>query len=149
MNFRLATMDDAAILYAWRNDAHTRAMSRSGDEIAFADHVAWLDKSLAEARRELFICRDDDDDAPIGVIRRDDEGAVSELSWTLNPDYRGRGLGKAMLWSFVTRYPGRYRAEVKASNIASQRMCVHAGFRLGEEKGGVFHFYREAPRRTE
>ncbi|TCS61608.1 GNAT family N-acetyltransferase [Varunaivibrio sulfuroxidans] len=145
MNFRRATMADADLLFAWRNDAHTRAMSHDGREIAFSDHLAWLDKSLTDARRDLFVCQGDAA-APIGVIRRDDEGALSVLSWTLNPDYRGRGLGKAMLWSFVTRYPGRYRAEVKASNVASQKMCVHAGFRLGEEKGGIFHFYREAPR---
>lgn len=143
MNFRRATMADVDLLFVWRNDAHTRAMSRSGDEISFADHLAWLDKSLADARRELFICRDDD--APIGVIRRDDEGAVRELSWTLNPDCRGRGLGKAMLLNFVTQFPAPYRAEVKTGNVASRKMCLYAGFRPSGEKNGILHFSYDPP----
>lgn len=124
MKLRPATIEDAQILFDWRNDPLTRESSISTDPVAWDDHVRWLEASLSNPNRELLVA--EIDGVPVGTVRLDDG---VELSWTVAPSQRGKGIGKQMV-SLVER--GSI-ARIKRSNVASQRIAGAAGFVLAED----------------
>ena len=89
MILRRAILADAADVLAWRNDPVTRAMSRNGDAVGEAEHLAWFARAIADPSRILLI--GEDAGAKVGMVRID-RGAESEVSINVNPACRGRGL---------------------------------------------------------
>ena len=131
---RPADREDADLLLAWRNDPTTRAVSRTTGEVPRAEHVAWLDGTLGRSDRHLLVGLDGDE--PVGTVRWDDEGAGEwEVSITLAPTARGRGLGGPALgaaerWlvGHLPEPPRALLAVVRADNSASRRLFLRAGY---------------------
>ena len=136
--FKKATIDDAQILHEWRNDIHTRQMSHSQDPVDFSAHIAWLEKSLLNTGRDIYICENGQES--VGTIRVDKETNCAELSWTISPRQRGKGLGSKMLCEFIKKYPMQYRAEIKDDNIASKKMAESAGMIFINTSDKVLHY---------
>lgn len=118
-------MDDAKVLFAWRNDPDTRANSMTADEVPWESHCAWLEASLANDNRDLLVA--EVEGVPVGTVRID-RGEETELSWTVAPDARGKGYAKQMVKAACPK--GRVIATIKAANVASQRVAAAAGFKV-------------------
>lgn len=116
-------MEDAAILFRWRNDPVTCANFISSEPVSWPEHREWLSKVLRNPARELFIA--EEGGAPVGTVRIDDGG--KDLSWTVAPEHRGNGVGKRMV--ALAAKPGHI-ARIKRSNTASQKVAEYAGFTL-------------------
>jgi len=138
ITFRAASAEDADRLLAWRNDPATRQASHHTDPIDRDRHLAWLGRCLADPARTLLVALEDG--APVGTLRVDRGPEAAELSWTVAPEQRGRGVGKRMLRAFLDAHPGRYRAEIKAGNPASVRLVEHVGMALVKTEAGVLHY---------
>lgn len=138
IKLRPATMSDAAALFAWRTDRLTRAASRNSGELRYENHLKWLVKSLAMPGRRIYIASIGTD--PVGTVRADTVDGMTELSWTIAPKYRGRGLGKQMVTTFISLSSGPVRAAIKAENTASRRIAQAAGFRCIRKTDGMLHF---------
>ncbi|MEV8143907.1 GNAT family N-acetyltransferase [Specibacter sp. NPDC078709] len=131
---RIATIDDASTLFEWRNDASVRDVSRNTGELSWAGHVAWLEGVLNNPTRLLFIV--EDNLAPIGTVRFDaqtPEDGRWEVSITVSPHVRGRGMGKVVLSAgeksmFSTHPDARLFAEMLETNVASYRLFKAAGY---------------------
>lgn len=136
MNLRKASMGDAQILFDWRNDPVTRAASHQGAPLVYEEHVEWLNRTLANNRRRLYVV--ELDGAAVGTLRAD-LGDVTELSWTVAPQHRGRGLGTRIVQAALAMHSPA-RAEIKAGNVASIRIAERAGMRLEKVEGGVLHY---------
>jgi RimJ/RimL family protein N-acetyltransferase len=130
MIFRDATLDDADLLLAWRNDPTTRAMSGNSDIVPREAHLTWL----ATGNKRLYIA--EVDGVPVGTMRE----AQGTLSWTIAPEHRGKGLGSLMLKSFIESQRGRLKAEIKPENVASIRMAQKAGMEQVGEHDGLLVF---------
>jgi len=93
---RPAGMHDARHLWEWRNDAATRASSRSPAEVSFDEHLRWLTASLARTDRMLLVV--EDPVGPVGTARWDlrFEGEW-EISITVAPERRGQSLARPLL----------------------------------------------------
>jgi RimJ/RimL family protein N-acetyltransferase len=131
VNLRPVTMDDANMLFRWRNDPVTRANSRSTASVSWEDHCKWLKASLANPNRDLLVA--EIDGVPVGRARID-RGEETEVSWTVSPDHRGKGVGKAMVAMVAAACPrGPVVARIKPSNRASQAIAAYAGFRKVED----------------
>src|SRR5690348_1550527 len=115
MKLRRATLDDAERLWRWRNDPETRANSISTDPVPLESHIAWLKSSLRNPDRKLLVAELDGE--PVGTVRIDND---RELSWTVAPEARGRGIGGAMVAAVV--FPGAV-ARIKRENLASQKIA--------------------------
>jgi RimJ/RimL family protein N-acetyltransferase len=115
MQVRPATMADAEILYGWANDPGTRRWSFTTEPIPWETHVAWLSTVLAD--RVLLIGADDN--GPVGSVRFDPDG---EVSITIAPERRGRGLARSLLDAALPYGPSRVVAHVRPENIASMRL---------------------------
>ena len=132
MKLRRATLDDAKMLFDWRNDPQTRANSISTGEVDWQGHVGWLDRSLSNPNRTIFIALNNE--FPVGTIRFDSDPSKSEveLSWTVAPEARGKGYGQAMV-QVGTKLPAlkgqKILARIKPNNLPSIRIAEKAGFR--------------------
>ena len=129
----LATADDARDVWLWRNDAQTRAMSLSTDEVSWATHQAWYEKSLDDPNRFLYIGRLAATEK-VGMCRFDigADGRSADVSINLNPGMRGRNLARRLLAGAIAVFRGTRPialvATIKRHNAASIRCFSQCGF---------------------
>ncbi|MEV8606397.1 GNAT family N-acetyltransferase [Amycolatopsis sp. NPDC051373] len=129
---REATEADAELLLAWRNDPRTREASRSSGVIELAEHLRWLRGVLASPDRLLLVVSDDD--GPVGTVRFDRERPGEwEVSITLAPASRGRGLSRAVLTLgervlIEREMVSAILAAVHQDNAASAALFERAGY---------------------
>ncbi|OQB75894.1 MAG: hypothetical protein BWX92_02310 [Deltaproteobacteria bacterium ADurb.Bin135] len=142
IRLRPATMKDADILLEWRNDPETRKASHNTAEVQRNDHISWLSRTLGNPDRRLYVAEENGD--PVGTVRADFSDGVWELSWTVSPRARGRGVAKRMVAVLANEISDPIRAEVKTGNISSARIAEHAGMVFERETDGVLHYMRAA-----
>ncbi|GGS17766.1 GNAT family N-acetyltransferase [Actinokineospora fastidiosa] len=127
LTVRRATPADADRLLAWRNDPGTRRWSVNPDPVSPETHRRWL----AQDRRLLIA---EEAGVPVGVVRFDPVPDGVEVSITIAPEARGRGLARPILQAAQDTIPGtRLLARVHADNTASRRLFASAGYRLVTE----------------
>lgn len=120
MELRKATIEDAKLLFDWRNDPETRQVSRDTSELVWDSHIGWLTRRLQCEDHGLYIA--EVDGIPVGTVRIDHD----EISYTVAPEQRQKGVGEAMLVE-AKRAFGRKVAEVKRENVASMKVAERAG----------------------
>ncbi len=128
---RNATADDARLLLDWRNDTQTRQSSWSSEPVSQVDHARWMEKTLSSRERLLFVAQVDQ--KPVGQVRLDLLGSgLAEVSITVAPECRGKGLAAAMLRAANDAALGAgvttLRAQIKVGNEKSVRAFKAAGF---------------------
>jgi spore coat polysaccharide biosynthesis predicted glycosyltransferase SpsG/RimJ/RimL family protein N-acetyltransferase len=145
---RPATLEDARLLWDWRNDPASRASSRSSEVVAWDDHLAWLADSLTRTDRMLLVVEDPaSSTGPVGTVRWDlelmgegqREGEHAwEVSITVAPERRRQSLARPLLragevalseWtrSSATEVTA-YLAVVHVDNGASLRLFETSGY---------------------
>lgn len=115
-----AGLNDAKVLFDWRNDPLTREMSKHSAPIDWDSHVAWLTARLARSEPHLYIASFKD--RPVGTFRVDGD----EISYTISPDERGKGYGLLMLCRAREMF-GALRAEIYSRNAASIKVAERSG----------------------
>ncbi|MGF6927544.1 RimJ/RimL family protein N-acetyltransferase [Chitinophaga sp. W2I13] len=140
MILRKATIEDWKILLDWRNDIETRKNSHKIEIIEEENHKKWLSSILAAENRQLFIAIDNE--LPVGTVRADfdDQFNAYELSWSISPEVRGKGVGKEMVKLLTDKLNTRIRAEIKSGNIASIKIAEYVGLTFKEEDNGILHY---------
>ncbi len=146
MRFRRANLDDAKILLKWRNDPDTRVNSINMDEVFWENHLSWLEKTLKNPSRFLFVA--EERGTPIGTVRADmsEDGKEFELSWTVAPEERGKGIGKRMVSLILSEdflLGKKLKAEIKEKNIPSIKIAKSLGFQKEEVSDGLFMWTKE------
>jgi RimJ/RimL family protein N-acetyltransferase len=135
---REATLEDAKDLFDWRNHALTREMSITSDVISWESHLEWLKASLKMESRKIYIFGHGDQ--TIGMGRIDCHHKISELSWVINPEYRGQGYGTGLVCKLFDESSPPRRAIIKASNAASIAIAEKAGFLFDKQDGDILTF---------
>nr|WP_255426866.1 bifunctional UDP-2,4-diacetamido-2,4,6-trideoxy-beta-L-altropyranose hydrolase/GNAT family N-acetyltransferase [Pseudonocardia sp. C8] len=132
LHARPATLDDAELLLAWRNDPETRRWSRSTAGIDLDTHRHWLARSLERDDRLLLVVSDAC--GPVGTVRWDRTEPGWEVSITVAPERRGSGLAAPLLRAgeqalrAVTGRGTPVTAVVHTGNAASARLFTRAGY---------------------
>jgi len=131
---RRAAPADAELLFRWRNDEATRRWSRSPEVVDWGEHIRWFEASLAREGRLLLIL-DDAAGVPVGTVRWDRQrDGEWEVSITLAPSQRGRGLAAMVLRAGeeeLIRVCGAgvlAHARVYVSNTASRKLFSRGGY---------------------
>ena len=137
---RKARSEDSDLLQAWRNDEATRRNSLNSETIPADEHARWLDRSLGNTDRILFIV--EDAGTPVGTVRIDSlPDGRKELSWTIAPEFRGTGIGKQAVKKAIDEHPDWvFVARIKGTNTASIKIAEHAGYWFQREENGVLLF---------
>lgn len=143
MKLRKAEFNDWPLLLAWRNDEETRKNSLNTEPVSETAHKQWLEKILQDGHRRLFIALEQDE--PAGTVRADydPEHNRFELSWTVAPHARGKGLGKKMVKLLADSIQGKVMARVKTGNISSVKIAESAGLVFEKEENGFLFFLRK------
>jgi RimJ/RimL family protein N-acetyltransferase len=109
-------------------------MSRTNDPVAPDAHRRWLDGVLGDDGRLLLVASIEDE--AVGTVRFDREADdLWEVSITMSPDARGRGLARPVLaaaeraWRRQVGTTPQVFACVRPDNAASARLFVGAGYR--------------------
>lgn len=129
---RLAQIQDCKMYFDWANDSITRQQSYNAAPISYDTHKAWFKRRLEDNRSILYIV--EFNKKPIGQIRFQLEKETAIISYSLDENYRGKGLGKWILKNGITTLrKNRPHLEiigfVKFENIASAVTFRNLGFR--------------------
>lgn len=161
---RRAGMDDARLLWEWRNDPDTRASSRDTDLVLWPRHLAWLERGLAREDLILLVMEDPAHDGlvnhggPVGTVRWDlGSQGEWEVSITVSPERRGQSLARPLLRAaevalcemLASRgtHAAAYLAVVHVDNSASVRLFETSGYvpDLPPDPAGFMRFRKPAP----
>jgi len=130
---RLATADDAPVVWPWRNCESTRRYSFDPSPVSLDTHIEWWNRSLADSRRALLIGFSEE--RALGVVRFDfDSSESAVISIYLDPEMAGRGMGRALLFAGINWLRGNHpetsavSPEILPENFASLRVFQAAGF---------------------
>lgn len=130
ITLRPARITDAYRLWRWRNDDETRAQSWQTDHVGLWVHLVWLRQALRGGGGiRLFMAWEGEQ--PVGTGRL----VGNELSLTVAPEHRGRGVGTAIVRALVLKAIAtphgrmRLRAIAKPGNAAVIRAFQRAGGR--------------------
>ncbi|WP_424096603.1 GNAT family N-acetyltransferase [Moorena producens] len=92
VSLRLATLEDAKIIFDWRNDPWIVSLSSSQKTVTWQDHVAWLSKVLKDHNYQIYLIEHEGMD--IGSVRFERKTMDScDISVYLVREQTGRGLG--------------------------------------------------------
>lgn len=131
MTLRPVTMDDASILFEWRNDPETRRASTHTEPITWERHGEWLAGALEDSGRLLFIAENLRGQA-IGTGRLELDGERAEISLTIAPEFRGyhyaRPLIAALVQEALTLGARECTAVIKPWNVKSLAAFTSEGF---------------------
>jgi RimJ/RimL family protein N-acetyltransferase len=145
MILRPATKVDAQKLFDWRNDPLTRGNSLNSAPLSWKHHIQWLTASLTSPDRDLLIA--ECQGKAVGTIRLDYSDIDCQLSWTVAPEWRQRGIGRRMVEMAVRRARiATLKAEIKMDNEPSLRIVRALGFSECERGDGltVWKYTRKA-----
>lgn len=138
---RPASVDDAELLWLWRNDPETRQQSRDTAPISWRSHMRWLDMALSDSgRRIMMAVRDGKPVGNIGLHRLPSGGC--EASITIAPEMRGTGLGRTLLSSACADEMDDTYAAIRTGNEASRRLFESCGFEPVESEEPGFVRYK-------
>ncbi|WP_196595130.1 GNAT family N-acetyltransferase [Pectinatus frisingensis] len=92
---RSTTLEDIMLLYRWRNELSVRKSAFRSDFVAFGEHKKWLQNSLKNGNRKIYILMLRQ--SALGQVRIDIENGVGVIDYSIDKKYRGKGLGKIIL----------------------------------------------------
>jgi hypothetical protein len=110
-NLREVVLDDWEVLLEWRNEKITRQNFFHTGSISPDKHKKWLRDSLSMEGRTIFIL--EYNETPVGTIREDIRKEEFELSFTIDPKYRGKKIGQIMMSLYLFDRKGLFLCEVK------------------------------------
>lgn len=117
---------DCDLLFNWANDEDVRKNSFNNDKILYEDHIKWFNNKISSDKCFIFILYVSE--IPAGQIRIDMERGTGVISYSIDKDFRGRGLSIIMLSYLEIEVNNREKhidklvGYVKIDNISSQKV---------------------------
>lgn len=144
MKMRAVHIADSLLLLTWKNDMETRRNSMNQDIVEWEEHEKWFMAVLRNPLRRLYIA--EDLGTPLGTVRADydKEDDTWELSWTISPDYREKGVGTAMVSMMIDLFDWTVKARIKIDNIASIKIAINVGMHQYDLVDGIQYWRRSA-----
>lgn len=142
LQFRSASLEDAQLLFNWRNDPITQMHSLNTEPVSWDTHINWLTNSLGNPKRQIYIAQHNN--TLIGMLRGDQCDSGIELSWSIAPNMRGQGFGSEMLRQGIHLFTLPLFARIKANNLASLKIAKTIGFKQTQAESSLTYWCLEA-----
>jgi len=129
---RQATPEDLLTYYNWANDETVRKNSFSPKPIDLETHKNWFQQKLNNPDTLLYILETSEN--PVGQIRFDVEDKIAHISYLIDYNYRGQGLGKLIIQLGMKQFfkdnsrKVNFQAAVKPENLVSHKIFKNIGF---------------------
>lgn len=126
ITLKRASKEDCNLLFNWINDEDVRKNSFSSDKILYEDHIKWFNNKINSDKCIIFILKFKD--TPVGQVRIDIESEIAVISYSLDKNYRGKGVSVVMLSLLEEEIINnnidinKLIGFVKFENIASQKV---------------------------
>ena len=132
---RPAMLEDALFLFRLRNDPEARKNFFQTKEVEWETHLRWLEKVTLGDEILLFVAEIRESHDLCGQVRFDmTSSEKADISITVAPEYRGKGIGKRLIKAGI----GIIRKEkcdlntivayILPFNIASRKIFEKCGF---------------------
>jgi RimJ/RimL family protein N-acetyltransferase len=137
LKFRMATPDDAHLLFEWANDDLVRSNSYNREPILFENHAKWFNEKLKDPNA-IFLIFLDESELPVGQVRYQTNDSEAVVGILIDKIHRGKGYASKMLSIAADYFHGlnpdiEIHAFVKVTNIASYQAFIRAGYSLREK----------------
>jgi UDP-2,4-diacetamido-2,4,6-trideoxy-beta-L-altropyranose hydrolase len=133
LSIRPVCRSDAELLFTWRNDERTRRHALNPKPLLLADHLAWVERTLARTDTDVLLaCHDG---IPVVCIRFDRAEGRARVSIYTDPNSQGAGYGAAALSSSLEWLRAHHPeititdADVLPSNSASHALFAAVGYK--------------------
>jgi len=138
---------DAQLLFYWANDSSTRSSSLNSNKITWKEHLRWFNQKMNNPKTKMFLFLKK---KPVGVLRLDEVNNKLHISFSVDIEQRGKGIGSDIISFVLKKFSGRdLSAQVIESNIGSHRIFLKNNFILDYISGSgnkkVTHYIKKAP----
>lgn len=134
MEIRLVRKSDCDLLYEWANEKNVRMNSLDSEIIPYEVHKEWFESMLVQNNVSIYIASCED--IAIGVGRISVKNDIATISYSIDKNYRGQGLGTKLIEmltkKIVIEHQNIYQiiGIVKKDNYASQRVFEKNGYQI-------------------
>lgn len=134
---RLAKENDAMQYFVWANSKMVRENAINTALIDLPTHLVWFAEKLRSPYSKLYYFSVNEN--PLGQVRFDKQNNLAVIDYSIDENYRGKGLGRKMLYMAMGNYLKLldkdkkniiFSARVKENNIASKKIFQQLGFKL-------------------
>jgi len=131
ISYRDACISDSKLLFDWINDVSTRKNSLNKQSIKWEDHIKWFNLKLENKEDcKIFIFSQN---FPVGVLRLDRISQGFKISFSVDKDFRGKGIGFRMVNRIVNDFSDlNFFAEVVKGNKNSKKIFMKNQFKILE-----------------
>jgi UDP-2,4-diacetamido-2,4,6-trideoxy-beta-L-altropyranose hydrolase len=133
IQLREVDQSDCKLLWYWANDPKVRQSSFNPCSISFEEHDQWFTAKLYDSESYIFVA-EKEDGVPVGQIRFEMNNCEANVSYSVQHNYRGLGLGEIILRMGILKLidfikqPIIFQGKVKIDNIVSQKIFEKVGF---------------------
>ena len=130
---RKVNIKDIDLLFEWTNELAVRENSFCSKLILYAEHVAWFQECLLDSDVDMYIA--ELEGVPAGTIRMNCSNDIAVISFSVDKNYRGQGIGKKMLQLAEESIFEKRKdihcltGKTKVCNIASQKAFLSNGYK--------------------
>lgn len=133
IHLRPATLDDVKVLLAWRNNPVTIANSCLRKAANLNTYTNWLQRCLSgELPGRLIYIAENNQNIPLGTVKSIQQAECVEISYIIDPLFRGQSYGKLMVTTFVKEClkGSKLKAIIKkGGNEASEAIAKSIGLK--------------------
>lgn len=135
--------EDMELLYRWANDPVTRRNGFHTEQISHEEHRQWFENVMRDEKVVIYICMDGE--IPVGQIRFQMKEGQALISYSVDAENRGHGVGTKLLRMAGERLGKEYpevrllKGEVRYGNTASMRAFEKNGYRREDEENCVVY----------
>ena len=146
MKIKDADNSDSLDIFVWRNDPISCQMFLSNKKVTLEEHKKWLESSLNNPLRKIYIGILKDE--KVGICRFDIDSKLTsaEVSINLNPTMRGKSLSYQLLSDSIETYKKtnqiRLTATIKKENKASLIIFQKCSFSIVDQDGSYYHLMK-------
>ncbi|RDV16477.1 UDP-2,4-diacetamido-2,4,6-trideoxy-beta-L-altropyranose hydrolase [Pontibacter diazotrophicus] len=136
LNLRAATEQDMMQLFNWASDPEVRKNSFNQNPITLENHTRWFHTVMEDEQTVLYIA--EANGKPVAHIRFNISAGKAMISYLIDADFRGQGLGLHLLQKGMQALAAQRKdveqieGLVQRENIASVRSFEKAGFSYGQ-----------------
>ncbi|EPY6470923.1 GNAT family N-acetyltransferase [Clostridium sporogenes] len=135
---------DCDLLFNWANEEITRKNSFNSEKIAYEDHIKWFENKMQSNNCFMYIFYINE--IPVGQIRIDLCETIGIISYSLDKDYRGKGLSKKMILLLESEIYNldiginKLVGDVKKENLASQKIFEKLNYLKVNENNSLRYY---------
>ena len=131
ISYRDACFSDSKLLFDWINDTSTRNNSLNKQSIKWEDHIKWFNLKLENKEDcKIFIFSQN---FPVGVLRLDRISQGFKISFSVDKDFRGKGIGFRMVNRIINDFSDlNFYADVVKGNKKSNKIFMKNQFKILE-----------------